>query len=47
VLVSEQPPAAVAPTFAAWAPSVEAAIAALPDPDDLVVMPRAGDLVPI
>ncbi len=47
VLVSEQPPEAVAPTFAEWAPSVEAALAALPDPDDLIVMPRAGDLVPV
>jgi hypothetical protein len=47
VLVSERPAEAVAPTFAEYAPDVESALASLPDPEDLIVIPRAGDLVPV
>lgn len=45
VLVSAHGPAAVEPTFAAWAPSVEAALAEV-GPAAVLVMPRAGDLIP-
>ncbi|MCB9545837.1 MAG: hypothetical protein H6706_08230 [Myxococcales bacterium] len=44
VLVSDQPPSAVAPTFATWAPSVEAALGGAAGAD-VAVLPRAGDLV--
>ncbi|MEZ4466590.1 MAG: lactate racemase domain-containing protein [bacterium] len=44
VLVSDQAPAAVAPTFAAWAPSVEAALDGVAG-REVAVLPRAGDLV--
>lgn len=45
VLVSSHPEAAVAPTFAEWAPDVETALARAGG-RDLIVMPRGGDLVP-
>lgn len=46
VLVSEHGPAAVAPTFAGWAPSVRAALSAGGHPPGVLVMPRGGELVP-
>lgn len=44
VLVSDHGPEAVAPTFADWAPTVEAALAEAGG--RVAIMPRAGDLVP-
>lgn len=48
VLVSSHGPAAVALTFADWAPSVEVALAEAREraPGPLLVMPRGGELVP-
>ena len=45
VLVSEHPASTVAPSFCEWAPTVEAALAALGDPP-AHVLPYGGDLVP-
>jgi len=45
VLVSERPADEVASTFASWAPSVEAALLDA-STGPVVIMPRAGDLVP-
>lgn len=45
VLVSDHGPEAVAPTFADWAPTVEAALAGA-GPGPVLVMPRGGELVP-
>lgn len=45
VLVSAQPPARVAETFADYAPDLESALAGI-DGSRLLVMPRGGDLVP-
>ncbi len=42
VLVSTQDRGAIAPTFAEWAPSVEAAVGAAP----ITVLPQAGDCLP-
>lgn len=46
LLVSERPPAAIAPTFATWAPDIETALAMAGGHPPLVV-PYAGDLVPV
>lgn len=46
LLASTRPPEAIAPTFATWVPTVEAALDALDPGADLIVMPRAGDVVP-
>lgn len=45
ILVSAHDRAAVAPTFAEWAPDVETALA-MAGGGELIVMPRGGDLVP-
>lgn len=45
ILVSKHDRAAVAPTFAEWAPDVDAALA-MAGGGELIVMPRGGDLVP-
>jgi len=44
ILVSEQSPQAVAPSFAEYAPDLKSALERTDD--DLIILPQAGDLIP-